>query len=352
MKKRLFLILCIAALALSLAACSSPAPAPVETSAPAVAETPAPTAEPVALPNPIHETDAEGLVQATGIPLPAPEGAEDVRYCWIELTDGAPIAQMEFTLDGARAFLRAQPTAGFEPEDISGLYFDWSKASAAEVSYCKAALYTNGEAGYIAWVDAVPGLLYNLGMSQGASADTLITLANAAFVPVQGDADGEVPEEKSAARDERYALYWELIDKVAAGLRDGLSSDETAQLGVSDVFARAGAEELGWLLRDLNGDGVDELLFGRSKEGDELTPTYDIFCLLGGVLSHPATGWEFNCWYLLPDGMLINEWSGDGYDRYHSAYGYFNGSLIPGFSSAGREQYLKLDFQRFIEDET
>ena len=58
------------------------------------------------------------------------------------------------------------------------------------------------------------------------------------------------------------------------------------------------------------------------------------------------------CAVRIRDGMLINEWSGDGYDRYHSAYGYFNGSLIPGFSSAGREQYLKLDFQRFIEDET
>ena len=130
MKKRLFLILCITALALSLAACSSPAPAPVGTPAPAVAETPAPTETPVALPNPIHETDAKGLVQATGIPLPAPRGAEDVRYCWIELVNDAPIAQMEFTLDGARAFLCAQPTAGFEPEDISGLYFDWSEASA------------------------------------------------------------------------------------------------------------------------------------------------------------------------------------------------------------------------------
>lgn len=347
MKKSLFLILCIVLLILPLAACSAPAPA--ETEIPAVTETPAPTAEPAALPNPIHETDAEGLVRATGIPLPAPEGAEDVRYCWIELVNDAPIAQMDFTLDGARAFLCAQPTAGFEPRDISGLYFDWSEAGAAEVSYCKAALYTNGEAGYIAWVDVVPGILYNLGMTQGASADRLVELANAAFVPVQGDADGEVPEETPAEPDERYALYWELIDKVAAGLRDGLSADETAQLGISDVFARPGAEELGWLLRDLNSDGVDELLFGRSREGDELTPTFDIFCLLGGTLSHPATGWEFNCWYLLPDGMLINEWSNDGNDRYHSAYGYFNGSLIPGFSSAGRDEYIKLEYQPFLD---
>ena len=301
------------------------------------------------LANPWRDSTFEEVLDSYNVPFLTPAGAVNERWSVMQSEQG-DLIQDVFELDGLRFTARARQTEALE--DISGLYFDWTEASAAEVSYCKAALYTNGEAGYIAWVDVVPGLLYNLGMTQGASADTLIALASAAFVPVQGDADGEVPEEKSAERDERYALYWELIDKVTAGLRDGLSSDQTAQLGISDVFARPGAEELGWLLRDLNSDGVDELLFGRSKEGDELTPTYDIFCLLGGVLSHPATGWEFNCWYLLPYGMLINEWSGDGYDHYRSAYGYFNGSLIPGFSSAGREQYLKLDFQRFIEDET
>ena len=159
------------------------------------------------------------------------------------------------------------------------------------------------------------------------------------------EAPAETPEPAPPvqASADPYALYRELIGKVAAGIRDGWTGTTTAELGISDVFARPGAEELGWLMRDLNGDGVDELLFGRSRKGDEL-------CLLGGALSHPATGWEFNCWYLLPDGMLINEWSNDGNDRYHSAYGYFNGSLIPGFSSAGRAEYLKLEFQPFTED--
>ena len=171
--------------------------------------------------------------------------------------------------------------------------------------------------------------------------------------PAETEAPAATPEptpETPQETEDPYRLYWELIDKIAAGLRGGWTETAPAELGISDVFTRPGSEELGWLMRDLNGDGVDELLFGRSREGDELTPTFDIFCLLGGKLSHPATGWEYNCWYLLPDGMLINEWSNDGYDRYHSPYGYFNGALIPGFNSAGRDQYLKLDFQRFIAD--
>lgn len=159
----------------------------------------------------------------------------------------------------------------------------------------------------------------------------------------------ETPEPAPPAREDeaQYAPYRELIGKVAAGIRDGWTGAAPAELGISDVFTRPGAEELGWLMRDLNNDGTDELLFGRSRADDELTPTFDIFCLLGGALSHPATGWEFNCWYLLPDGMLINEWSNDGNDRCRSAYGFFNGSLIPGYNPAGRDEYIRLDFQPF-----
>ena len=45
---------------------------------------PAETGSPAALSNPVHETDAEGLTQATGHTLPAPEGAENLRHSWVE----------------------------------------------------------------------------------------------------------------------------------------------------------------------------------------------------------------------------------------------------------------------------
>lgn len=145
-----------------------------------------PGGEPVGMPNPLHETDEDGLAAAVGIPLPAPEGAEELRWSWIELSGDKPIAQMNFTLDGRRYYLRAQAASSLEAEDISGLYFDWTESGEAEVAYCPAVWHTNGEAGYIAWIDAVPGIVYNLGMTEGASAELLIAAANAVFVPVQG----------------------------------------------------------------------------------------------------------------------------------------------------------------------
>ena len=176
MKRTLIVLTILAALLLS--ACGGAAPEV--------------TAEPAAgIPNPIHETDEAGLAEATGISLPAPEQASDVNWSYIELTGEPPIAQMNFSLDGKRALLRAQATDKTdvsELSDISGLYYDWKMSAEDEVAYCRAMIHTNGEAGYITWLDVVPGVQYCLGMTEGASVQELVSLANAVFVPLQGDA--------------------------------------------------------------------------------------------------------------------------------------------------------------------
>ncbi len=176
MKQTLIVFAIVAAMLLT--ACGSAAPVPSE--------------EPVVgMPNPIHETDEAGLIEATGISLPAPEDAADVSWSYIELTGEAPIAQMHFNLDGKNAWLRAQATDKTELSelpDISGLYYDWNENGEDEVAYCRATVHTNGEAGYITWLDVVPGVQYCLGMSEGASVPELVLLANQAFVPLQGDA--------------------------------------------------------------------------------------------------------------------------------------------------------------------
>lgn len=142
------------------------------------------------IPNPIHETDEAGIVAATGISLPAPSAAEDVSWSYIERGDAAPLAQMQFTLDGKKAFLRAQTTGKTnldDLEDISGLYYDWTAETEEQVAYCKAKVCTNGEVGYVAWLDVVPGVQYCLGMTEGAGTQELVKLANQVFVPLQGD---------------------------------------------------------------------------------------------------------------------------------------------------------------------
>ena len=176
--KRLLIAAVLAALLLS--ACGSGAPAPTEE----------PT---VGLPNPIHETDEAGLAKATGISLPAPEYAEDVSWSYIEPNGEPPIAQMSFTLDGKKALLRAQATGKTALEDlpdISGLNYKWTTTGEQEEAVVgrRAMVFTNGEAGYVTWLDVVPGIHYCLGMSEGASVTELYALADRVFVPLQGNA--------------------------------------------------------------------------------------------------------------------------------------------------------------------
>ena len=176
MKRILIAFIVLAAMLLS--ACGAAAPAPTE--APAVG-----------MPNPIHETDEKGLAEATGISLPAPEGASDVSWSYIELNGEPPIAQMNFTLGVKKAYLRAQATGKTEASqlpDISGLYYEWNTTAEDQVAHCKAYVNTNGEAGYVTWLDVAPGVQYCLGMTEGASVLELVKLANHVFVPLQGDA--------------------------------------------------------------------------------------------------------------------------------------------------------------------
>lgn len=137
--------------------------------------------------NPVKNVSGKELLELTGVPIDAPEGATDVTYTVIELDGTTAIAQVKFTWDGKAAFFRAQATSELEPGDISGLSYQWEDPVTTTVGHCDASIYLSGDVGYIAWLDIVPGVQYNLGMTAGADAAVLEELANAVFVPLQGD---------------------------------------------------------------------------------------------------------------------------------------------------------------------
>lgn len=162
------------------------------------------------MPNPMTEVDADGLVEATGIALVAPEGATDVQYFTIDLADGSKIGEMRFTLDGVEYAQRAKMTdltefpmdiisagkASMDGEELtyvtelSGMYYTWDSGTMQQVSYCDAQCFTNkkDKAGVIMWIDVVPGIIYSVSATDGATTEGLTAAANAAFVPMQGDA--------------------------------------------------------------------------------------------------------------------------------------------------------------------
>ena len=163
----------------------------------------------------------------------------------------------------------------------------------------------------------------------------------------QDPAPAPEPTPLSAPVPESYPAYRDLVDDIRHAFRDGADDSTVDALGISDVFKRMSLRELGWLQADVNGDGVDELLLGANGSGDEPGPIYDIYTMLGDTLSHPVRGWEFSRWYVLEDGLLVNEASNDGYDRCCTAYGFYNGILVHSVRNTDRSEYLRLSFESF-----
>ena len=142
------------------------------------------------IPNPMSETDAEGLAQALGVSFNAVEGADDVTYYIID----NKTAEMQFKRDDVKFNARVQAAVSFT--DISGMFFDWTSVEDCTIGGCegKDMKYQN-EAEVCLWFDAAPGLMYSLSANPDVSATDIagadiIAVAEEIYNPMQGDSDG------------------------------------------------------------------------------------------------------------------------------------------------------------------
>ena len=75
-------------------------------------------------------------------------------------------------------------------------------------------------------------------------------------------------------------LYQEVLNKYYAVVRDRWSGDELTDLGavaMADYYGDASLDNIGFVLMDLNGDNVDELLIGAVVHSDQQVT--EIFCI-------------------------------------------------------------------------
>ena len=82
----------------------------------------------------------------------------------------------------------------------------------------------------------------------------------------------------------------------------------------------------GWLLRDLDGDGIPELLLGADW-GDGHSVIFNIYRLDGAKAVRMVDGWNRSRWYLCTDGSLANEGSSSAFESSYSYYRYTSGEL-------------------------
>ena len=122
-----------------------------------------------------------------------------------------------------------------------------------------------------------------------------------------------------------YAAYDALLAEIADLRRSGASDVQTDfshdLLSVNDYY-----QTPGWLLRDLDGDGIPELLLGADW-GDGHSVIFNIYRLDGAKAVRVVDGWSRSRWYLCTDGSLAHEGSDGASEGTFSYYRYENGAL-------------------------
>lgn len=273
--------------------------------------------------NPVRDVTAEEQVEQTNVILQAPEGAADLIYSVIDSDDpNAPIAELDFTLDGQQYFYRGQAKDGGDAETLAGMYYDWTETiEDLTVDYCPAAAYAvtgEEEAAVLVWHDIVPGVSYTLAAIDTSDTDTLLNIANAVFVPMQGDAEGdediEDTEDSANAEDSQGGLvlttYEQVISVIGEAVAAGSDVEAYQNMGLSYLYAYPQDPEapLGYTTIDLNDDGVEELLVGTAGENGMI---YDAFAMEEGAksLTHLLNSGERDRYYLCENGIIQNEYS-------------------------------------------
>ena len=133
------------------------------------------------------------------------------------------------------------------------------------------------------------------------------------------------PARGDAVRATGYAAYDALLAEISDLRRSGASEAQTDfshdLLSVNDYY-----QTPGWLLRDLDGDGIPELLLGADW-GDGHSVIFNIYRLDGAKAVRVVDGWNRSRWYLCTDGSLAHEGSDGASEGTYSYYRYENGAL-------------------------
>ena len=249
MKKKLILTLTAAAVSMAMiTGCGSSS----ETAATEASQTESEAAESteaegteseedvIGMANPWIESDEQGVLEATGFDMKAPEGATDVAYSYIP---DNKLAQMQYVLDDINWTYRMEPSD--ELMDISGMYYGWTEddGDKGTVSGREAVYY-----GYLApedsdeesaqlvnWYDAVTGVTYSLSaVAKDLDGMDIQAYAEKLYVPLQGEATDD-PEGDRANELKEYFIGEHESSYDGSKLTISDNGDDTFNVNI-DIF--------------------------------------------------------------------------------------------------------------------
>ncbi len=180
------------------------------------------------LPNPVHtSTEAEAVEKSGTFGAMLPEGAQNARYSYIDMAEGRPIFQVDFTWQGDEYTLRARSAEAYE--DISGVHAEWPVNKQIMIGNSLGrVMYEEGGTGVVLWLDALNDQMNSAVIKSGA---TMMKLLSIGFVNANWDAEtagesGEVP----------FAFYpFQEIEQGPENIQAMLQFDFAAPQGATDV---------------------------------------------------------------------------------------------------------------------
>lgn len=153
----------------------------------------------------------------------------------------------------------------------------------------------------------------------------------------------ETQEQQAQEAEVDYSCYYRHIEQVARGVELGFPDDYVmdleAEFAVCIRFP-ATDTQYGYLLRDLNHDGIDELIFGANGPESNVGTIYDIYTIKDGMIVSTFIASDRERYYLCKNGAIAYESDGGAGSFSYSYYDYVGQVLYDDFSVGLRERVL------------
>ena len=123
-----------------------------------------------------------------------------------------------------------------------------------------------------------------------------------------------------------YSAYDELIAK-AREVQEYSGGNFLEESPFSSVFyEQQDYQTLGYLIKDVDGNGIDELIFGANTNGWDNGSwdgvIFDLYTIADREVDHVLNGWERNRYYLCENGCIANERSSSAFESSRNYYTY------------------------------
>ena len=122
--------------------------------------------------------------------------------------------------------------------------------------------------------------------------------------------------------------YEELINRVSAVLQGNGEGSNDFSVIFPMIAGFGGAENAGFYVTDLDGDGTPELFLGEFQPGMKAPVFYDMYTLKNGEPVHVFDGWDRSRYYLCENGEIAHEGSNSAFNSFTSISNYVDGGLL------------------------